>query len=85
MNRLMFAMALAVTTCGASGCCCCRGLFPQTVAAVAPAPAPVACPPAYDPCAAPPVTYGTAPVGTYGPAPAYAAPVPAVTAPAPTW
>lgn len=70
MKRIMIALALAGMTFGASGCCCCRGLFPQTVAAVAPAPAPVACPPAYDPCATP-VTYGTAPMGTYAPPAAY--------------
>jgi hypothetical protein len=77
MKRFAIALALAGLTVGASGCCCCRGLFPQTVAAVAPAPAPVACPPAYDPCATPGVTYGTAPVGTYAP--------PATAYPAPTW
>jgi hypothetical protein len=67
MSRFVLGLALVGMSCGASGCCCCRGLFPQTVAAVAPAPAP-ACPPAYvDPCATP-VTYGTAPVGTYAPA-----------------
>jgi hypothetical protein len=75
MKRMMFALAMAGVTVGASGCCCCRGLFPQTVAV---APAPVACPPAaYDPCATPGVTYGTAPVGTYAP--------PATAYPAPTW
>ena len=76
MKRMMIALALAAITFGASGCCCCRGLFPQTLA-VAPAPAPVACPPAYDPCATPGVTYGTAPMGTYAPQPVYN--------PAPTW
>lgn len=77
MKRIVIALALAGMTFGASGCCCCRGLFPQTVAAVAPAPAPVAYPPAYDPCATPGVTYGTAPVGTYAPPPAIVPP--------PTW
>jgi hypothetical protein len=75
MKRMMFSLALAGVTVCASGCCCCRGLFPQTVAV---APAPAACPPvAYDPCATPGVTYGTAPVGTYAP--------PAAAYPAPTW
>jgi hypothetical protein len=64
MSRIVVGLALVGITCCASGGCCCRALFPQTVAAVAPAPV---YPPAYvDPCATP-VTYGTAPVGTYGP------------------
>jgi hypothetical protein len=75
MKRMMIALAVAGMIFGASGCGCCRGLIPQTVVA-APAPPPVAYPAAYDPCATPGVTYGTAPMGTYAPA---------NYAPAPTW
>jgi hypothetical protein len=74
MKRIMFSLALAGVTLSLTGCCCCRALLPQTYA-VAPAPAPMACPP--DPCATP-VTYGTAPMGTYAPPAVYGTP-------APTW
>jgi hypothetical protein len=70
MKRMMMVMALAGIS--VSGCCCCRGLWPQQ-AVVAPVAAPAPCPPAYDPCATPPVTYG-APAGTYAPVPGYTPP-----------
>ena len=54
----------------AVGCGCCRCFMP--------APQPVACAPACpppvqscDPCSAAPVTYGTAPMGTFAPAPTW--------------
>ncbi|MEX2315613.1 MAG: hypothetical protein WD669_00570 [Pirellulales bacterium] len=72
MKRMMIVLALAGLTAGAGGCCCCRGLWPQT-AVVAPAPAP-ACPPAYDPCATPPMTYGPPPAAAYPQTPVYTTP-----------
>lgn len=66
MNRMLFVIAIAGTAVGASGCCCCRALWPQQ-AVVAPAPVSACPPPAYDPCATPPVTYGAPPVSGYAP------------------
>ncbi len=76
MKKTLIVFALAGMTAGASGCCCCRALFPQT-AAVVPAPVPgPACPPptAYDPCSVPPVTYAPAPAAGYAPGTAVYAP-----------
>jgi hypothetical protein len=70
MKRIILSLALGAVITGASGCCCCRNLWPQpsVVAAPVAAPAPV-CPPVYDPCATP-VTYGTAPMSGYTSVPA---------------
>jgi len=76
MKRMLYVVALAGMSVSASGCGCCRGLCPwgQPAAVVAPAPVP-ACPPAYDPCATPGVTYAPAPAGGYAPGtPVYTAP-----------
>lgn len=83
MKRMLFVIALTGATAGASGCCCCRALWPQT-AAVAPVPVAACPPPAYDPCATPPVAYGAPPVATYAPGASYAPGAPVYT-PAPQW